>query len=154
MPRALDKGGSDDSFESLCRRFASDVPATTLLKELLHVNAVEERGDGKLVAKTRYFMPLHVDPGMILSSGSVLQDLGNTVAHNLYRGDEGRPMFERRATNTRVARSAIPQFQQYLEKEGQAFLERVDAWLTEHEVPEGSEDESVRLGLGAYWIEN
>ena len=33
------------------------------------------------------------------------------------------------------------------------FLERVDAWLTEHELPADSDEESVRLGVGTYWIE-
>ena len=62
-------------------------------------------------------------------------------------------MTKRRATNTRIAIDAIPEFREFLEKEGQAFLETIDAWLTEHERSDKNTSGSVRLGLGAYWIE-
>jgi hypothetical protein len=152
-PSALAVDGDPGSFEALCRRYASDVPATTMLKELRQVGAVVDGPDGQLVAKTRYYMPRQMDPELILSSGSVMQDLGNTVVHNLYRDDEHTARFERRAHNTRVAVSAKPLFQKYLEQEGQAFLERVDAWLSDHETEDDGVEESIRLGLGAYWIE-
>ncbi len=148
-PRALD----EPAFEALCKRYASDVPHTTMLKELRHVGAVVETDSGKLVAQTRYYMPQQLDPAMVLSSGSVLEDVGNTVAYNLARGDGDRPRFERRATNTRVAARVAPKFQDFLEREGQAFLERVDQWLTDHEVDPKGTEKAIRLGLGAYWIE-
>jgi len=152
-PLALSADGDGASFERLCRRYASDVPATTMLKELKHVGAVLETSAGDLIVQTRYYMPLQMDPVQILSSGSVLQDLGNTVAHNLFRTEHEAARFERRATNTSVAPSAVPQFQAYLEDEGQAFLERVDAWLTKHELHEANTGDGIRLGLGVYWIE-
>lgn len=152
-PRALAVAGDDVSFESLCRRFASDVPPTTMLKELKHVQAVSENKAGMLEAMMRTYMPQKTDPSLILSSGSVLEDIGNTVTHNLFRGDGDLPRFERRATNTRVSAKAKAKFQEYLEKEGQAFLERVDEWLTEHEVDGDGAGETIRLGLGTYWIE-
>ena len=152
-PRALDAEGDSGSFAALCRRFASDVPATTMLKELKHVGAITQGAGGKLVAQTRYFMPRQMDPEQVMSSGSVLEDLGNTVAWNLYREDADAPRFERRAHNIRMPAAARPEFQAFLEEEGQSFLERVDAWLTEHEIEEGSAEKGIRLGLGAYWIE-
>ena len=63
------------------------------------------------------------------------------------------PKFERRASNMRVRAAAVPAFQAFLDKEGQEFLERVDAWLSANEADEDSEETTVRLGLGAYWIE-
>ncbi len=152
FPRTLADDGREGSFEALCKRYASDVPATAMRKELRHVGAIEVEPDGRLVARMRTYMPRQTDPAKILSSGSVLEDLGNTVAWNLYREDGDRPRFERRATNKRVARTSVPAFQAFLEREGQAFLERVDEWLTEHEAENG--DEVVRLGLGTYWIED
>ena len=152
-PRALGNDGPS-GFEALCRRFASDVPASTLRKELLSVGAIEERPDGRLLARTRYYMPTRTDPMQVLSSGSVLEDLGTTVEYNLFREDGDLPRFERRATNTRMPASAVKPFQAFLEQEGQAFLERVDAWLTEHESAADEEGDTVRLGLGAYFICN
>ncbi|MGI9270840.1 MAG: DUF6502 family protein [Woeseiaceae bacterium] len=152
-PLALSVEGDETSFETLCKRYASDVPVTTMLKELKHVGAVVEGPTGDLVVQTRYYMPLQMDPEQILSSGSVMQDLGNTVAHNLFRKENTAARFERRATNTRIAADAAPEFQAYLELEGQAFLERVDAWLSDHELEKGSANKGIRLGLGTYWIE-
>ncbi len=152
-PSPLTIKGSTVSFESLCRRYVGDVPPTTMLKELMHVGAVEANKDGMVEAKMRTYMPRQLDAAQILSSGSVLEDIGNTVAYNLYRSGDDMPKFERRATNTRVKADAVPQFQLFLEKEGQEFLERVDAWLTEHEADDHDDKDTVRLGLGAYWIE-
>jgi hypothetical protein len=152
-PRPLQSDGADGSFETLCKRYVSDVAPQTMLKELRHVGAVVENGDGRLVAKMRTYMPRQLDEAQILSSGSVLQDLGKTVAYNLYREEHDMPKFERRASNMRVRASAVPAFQAYLDEEGQAFLERVDAWLSANEAEEDSNEDTVRLGLGAYWIE-
>jgi hypothetical protein len=152
-PRALPADGDQGSFFALCRRYASDVPATTMLKELKHVGAVIAGDDGRLIAQTRYYMPRQMDPERVMSSGSVMEDLGNTVAWNLYREQDDAPRFERRAHNIRMPASAKPEFQAFLEDEGQAFLERVDQWLTDNEIKENSAEQGIRLGLGAYWLE-
>ncbi|MCH7834122.1 MAG: hypothetical protein IH911_03480 [Proteobacteria bacterium] len=152
-PRGLPVAGADVSFETLCRRYASDVPATTMLKELKNVGAVHEDGAGLLLVKTRYYMPVQMDSEQILRSGGVLADIGGTVAHNLHRKADQPTRFERRATSTRMPAEALPQFREFLEQEGQAFLERVDEWLIEHELDDDDPRECIRLGLGAYWIE-
>lgn len=153
MPVTLPRTGEKRSFEALCNKYSGDVAATTMLKELKHVGAVEEGTDGTLTAKTRYYMPASMDPERMLSSGSVLEDIGYTVAYNLQRSDKDPGRFDRRATNTRMPASALPKFREFIAKEGQAFLEVVDAWLSEHEIDDGDDKDSIRLGLGAYWIE-
>ena len=152
QPRPLAVSGTNPSFETLCARYSGDVPSTTMLKELRHVGAVVEE-KGRLVAKTRYYMPVLMDPQQIVRSGSVIEDIGNTVAYNLHRGPTDPSRFERRATNTHIPAAVVPEFRNYIEQEGQAFLERVDSWLTERESQEAGDENGVRLGLGAYWIE-
>ena len=154
-PLALDAEGEGVTFQALSRRYAGDVPATAMLKELLHVGAVAQTTDGKLRALTRYYMPALLDAEAVLRSGSVLEDVGNTVAYNLHRQPKQASRFERRASNTRIARKAIPEFRAFLETRGQAFLEEVDTWLTAHEADDSEDVETlIRLGLGAYWIED
>lgn len=153
MPLGLSAAGPGISFRTLCAKYGGDVAETTMLKELKHVGAVTEE-DGILVARTRYYMPVLMDPEQILRSGSVVEDLGNTVAYNLHRKQDDAPRFERRATNAGVPAEAIPAFREFIDREGQAFLEKVDAWLSEHENGETGGKETVRLGLGAYWIED
>ncbi len=150
-PLRLDVSGDNPSFETLCDRYSGDVPATTMLKELRHVGAVAMEDDGRVIAKTRYYMPVHTDPEQMLRSGAVLEDIGQTVAWNLHRDDKDPSRFEIRASNRQIPPKAIPAFREFIEQEGQAFFERVDAWLTDHEDENASNP--VRLGLGGYWIE-
>lgn len=152
-PAPLPRSGEQRSFDALCGKYSGDVAATTMLKELRHVGAVEQDKDGMLTAKTRYYMPTMMDPGQMLRSGSVLEDLGYTVAYNLQRSATDPGRFEGRVTNTRMPASAVPEFRKFIEQEGQAYLEKVDAWLSEHETEDGNDKESIRLGLGTYWIE-
>jgi len=153
QPAPLSPIGETRSFEALCRKYSGDVAATTMLKELKHVGAVSETTDGTLMAKKRYYMPALMDPEQMLRSGSVLEDIAYTVAYNLNRKPEDPSHFERRATNTKIPAKAVPEFHEFVQKEGQAFLELVDAWLTDHEATHDDDKETVQLGLGAYWIQ-
>ena len=152
-PRPLPPVGATQSFASLCGKFSGDVAATTMLKELKHVGSVEEAADGTLTVQKRYYTPVLMDPEQMLRSGKVLEEIGYTVAHNLYRKHQEPGRFERRATNTKIPVGAVPEFRDFIKKEGQEFLERVDAWLTAHEDSKSKSSDSVRLGMGAYWIE-
>ncbi|MBT8078041.1 MAG: hypothetical protein KJO31_05655 [Gammaproteobacteria bacterium] len=152
-PALLPVSGSSSSFESLCGKYSGDVAASTLLKELKHVGAIEENANGELIAKTRYYMPVLLDPEQMLRSGSVLQDIGYTIAHNLHREESDPSRFEGRATNRNIPEHLLPEFHNYCEAEAQEFLEKIDAWLSENEDPEATAEDSVRLGMGAYWIQ-
>ena len=153
-PAALPADGDTGSFASLCHKYSGGIAPATMLKELKHVGAVSEDDAGMLNVRMRTYMPAMMDPERMLSSGSVLEDMGYTVAYNLDRSATDPGRFERRATNMKMPARAVTAFREFIEIEGQAFLERVDAWLSEHELEEGDDDsKSVRLGLGAYWIE-
>jgi len=153
-PRPLPPVGATRSFETLCGKYSGDVAATTMLKELKHVGSVEEADDGTLIVRKRFYTPVLMDPEQMLRSGNVLEELGYTVAHNLHREQEEPGRFERRATNTKIPVSVVPEFRDFVNREGQEFLERIDAWLTAHEDSESESSESIRLGMGAYWIED
>jgi hypothetical protein len=155
-PIELGVESADDtpSFTTLCDRYAGDVPATTLLKELKNAGAVVEDDHGKLRPLTRYYMPARANMAALDRAGSVLEDLGNTVAHNLARAETSAPRFERRATNLCVDVRALNAFRRYVERVGQQFLESIDSWLSAHEAPTERAEQQVRLGLGVYWIED
>lgn len=142
------------SFSAIVQRYGGDVPAVALLKELKRAGAVTEE-DGRLRALTRYYMPVATDEAALQRAGSVLEDLGNTVVHNLLPPARGAaPRFEGRATNTTIAAAAVPEFRQFLEQRGQALLEEVDAWLTVHEATAEDMAPRVRVGVGIYAIQD
>jgi len=150
-PRLLELAG-DRGFEGLAKRYAQDIPSTALLKELKSVGAVAATPQGRLRAKMRYYSPAALDDDAVLRSGSVLEDLGATVAENLMRAGE-RTRFEGRATNAKIARGGRRKFRDYIESRGMAFLEDIDRWLSQHESTDRKE-KTVRLGIGVYQIQD
>jgi hypothetical protein len=156
-PKSLPVEGEGATFAELLRRCgAGDVRPSTLLKELREAGAVRASADGRLEALKRNYIPQPMDANLIRLWGTVLADVATTYLHNLTRRSTKPARFERAAVNDRVLARAVPEFQKFLEHEGQAFLERVDAWLTEHEARAGTKHdaESVRLGAGLYHIQD
>jgi len=154
QPASLARDGEGRSFESLHRHYGGDIPAVAMLKELLKVGAVEELPDRRLRPASRYYMPDPQDPEAMVRAGSVLNDLGNTVAWNLARDEHQQSRFEGRATESKVPKRQARAFGEFLETEGQAFLERVDEWLTRHRADDddNNKTQARRLGVGVYMI--
>jgi hypothetical protein len=157
-PALLKLTGETGSFAALVRRCGgSDVPLTTLLKELKQAGAVRKRQDCRLEALKRDYIPQSMDEQLIRLWGTVLADIASTYVHNLTRDHTVVARFERAAVNDRIDKRAVPEFRKLLEQEGQQFLERLDAWLTEHQLPDSSGESSpaaVRLGVGVYHIQD
>ncbi len=160
-PLSIPVDGDLPSFAQLARRYGGDMPASALLKELKNNHMIENDTTGNLCVLKRYFVPAQSDPGALLRAGSVIHDLGNTLHHNLYKSNDTKNKqlhFERRASNTQMSPETASAFRAFVELEGQAFLEKVDAWLTAHEQPIDPNNvttkPSIRLGVGAYLIEN
>ncbi len=151
-PRDLPADGAGPSFAGLLRRYAGDIPATALVKELLKSGSIERRADGSYRVLRRYYMPRQMDEAAVERAGSVLADLATTVEYNLTRGAGEPSTFEGRAQNRRIDPRHLPSFRAFVEREAQGFLERVDDWLSAHEAPAGQP--TLRLGVGAYAIQD
>lgn len=157
QPALLKASGEGRSFEALVAKCGGgDVRPSTLLKELTSAGAVSQRRDGKVRALMRDYIPQSMDEHLVRLWGSVLADVARTYAHNMMRSPKTAARFERAAVNDRIPAAAVPAFLQILNQEGQAFLERMDRWLTEHQVndPSQSTGESVRLGIGLYQVQD
>ena len=81
--------------------------------------------------------------------------------HDLAPLDPGRDpeRFERMATTYALPRRHVRAFREFLANEGQALLERIDAWLaarsrptTEDDGARSRRDRPVRTGAGVYLI--
>lgn len=155
QPRVLSITGDEGSFWSLCQRYGGDVAVSTMLKELVRVKAVEQH-DGHVKVLQRYYMPVQFDPEWILNAGGVFSDLGTNINHNLAVPDSKPSRFLGRASNPTIDATAEPEFRAFVEEQGQAFLEKVDEWLTEHQVSGdgASPAERVRLGVGLFTIQD
>jgi hypothetical protein len=154
QPRVLPVTGDGATFAMLLKRYAGDIPTTALVKELVKAGSIE-RVDGRSYrVLRRYYMPRPMDGKSVERAGSVLADIVATVEHNLSRSAGEPARFEGRAQNRYVDPRNLPAFRAFLEREGQGFLERVDDWLTAHEVPAHAAGDAprLRLGVGIYAI--
>jgi len=156
-PAPLPLEGDGASVASLLRACgAGDVRPSTLLGELRRAGAVRKRADGRLEAVQRFYIPHAINAELIRLWGTVLSDVGTTYLHNLTRKVRTPSRFERAALNDRVRVESLPAFRAFLDQEGQAFLERLDAWLSANAVParDAGTAPTVRLGAGVYHIQD
>ena len=145
------------TFVELCKRYGGDLAPITLRRELARVGAIADLPGGEIRVLKRYYMPLQMDPDAVVRGGSMLEDLGTTISFNLGKPEDEVSRFAGRATNTRIRTADVRRFRAFLEQEGQAFLERIDEWLTRHEAPigdEGKKASSARVGAGVYGIQD
>ncbi|MBT8137042.1 MAG: hypothetical protein KJO54_08535 [Gammaproteobacteria bacterium] len=146
----LEKGSP--SFKDLYEKYSGKVvPITAMLKELRNVGAVTTTRHGMLRVLVRSYTPQQSDPGATKRVCMAVRDLAETGSWNLYRDEDQRARFERFATNQLVPVSAVKDFTDFLNEEGQAFLERADNWLIEKETSDPTED-VARMGVGVYQI--
>jgi len=155
QPRALDAKGEGATFEQLVRRYAGDIPVTALTKELLRSGSIQRMTDGRYRALRRFYMPRAMDGQAVERAGAVIADLAATVEHNLSRDAAEPPRFEGRAQSRHVDPRQLPAFRAFMEREGEAFLERCDEWLSAHEAQlgEGAPVAALRLGVGVFAIQ-
>jgi len=155
-PVVIPLEGTTPSFEALIRRYGGDVPAITILRELQRVKAVRLQGADEVQVVRRNYRLDTVNPEALIRSGSVLADISRTVTHNLYRSSGEPSRFEARASNMNLPISSLPAYRKYINEESQAFLEKIDAWLSNHELPENETNsgKSLRLGIGMYWVQS
>jgi hypothetical protein len=155
-PKDLEIEGAEGSFAELVRQHAPGIPLVAMIKELRAAGAVADVDGQRLRALKRSYVPRELNENLVRLWGTGLQDLGTTLEHNLSREEAELPRFDRRAISLRVDPKALPEFREMLEREGQAFLERVDEWISAHELHSSVDEQGrgVRIGVGVYHIQD
>lgn len=152
-PMVLSFEGKEPSFSSLARRFFSDVPATTTLRELIEAGAVARDDEGRVMALRDYFLPA---PGNVQNTermGGLIADFVGTVSYNLQRQAHEPSRIEIRTTEEDIAKIHEPAFRKVLEREATKFYRRIELWLKDKKEYETDEDDATtRLGFGVYQI--
>jgi len=154
-PVELSQAGAKASFSLLVKRYSGDVPARAVLDELLRVGAVERLDDDRIRLLSRAYIPRTSDLDKLDILGADVADLITTIDHNLQRGAED-PRFQRKVMYDNVPAESIPTFRALSAAQGQALLEKMDEWLSQHDRDVNASVKGagrVRAGIGIYYFE-
>ena len=155
-PKILHQDEGDESFRELVKYHGGGLPHKAVLKELINAGNVKILPDDRLEVIKPYYSPPGSNPEALLRAGTVINELSNTLLHNLYVAPNKKretPRFERRASSNDIDVKDVEAFKAFLNEEGQAFLERVAVWINDHQIETDDPDKTVRLGVGVYGIE-
>lgn len=141
-----------NSFERLAKEFGGGIASSILLDELIKTKSVKLLDNNKIKVLSRPYKPVSKTPEHMLQISQAVSDFSDTFYHNLIRSESEASRFEGRSYSDLISSKNIPLFQKFIEKEAYEFLVKVDNWLTEHEEPENTTEETKRVGLGMYLI--
>ena len=149
VPKDLAYEG-DDSFTRLVRKYSGDMPVAAMQKALIESSNISIIEDRKVRLLSHAYLPSD-DPTEKLSIlGTDTQQLIETINHNITAAPEDL-YFQRKASNHKVAVSSMPAIKQFIQRKGQAFLEEVDLYFSQHE---SEDEESVELSVSVYYHES
>lgn len=148
-PKDLEHEG-DDSFTALVRKYSGDMPVAAMQKALIESANISIADDGKVRLLSHAYLPSD-DPVEKLSIlGTDTQQLIETINHNITAKPEDLH-FQRKASNHKVPVSSISKIKQFTQRKGQAFLEEVDLYLSQHEP---GDEETVELSVSVFYNES
>ena len=140
----------DDSFTTLVRKYSGDMPVAAMQKALVESSNISIIEDRKVRLLSHAYLPSD-DPTEKLSIlGTDTQQLIETINHNITAAPEDL-RFQRKASYHKIAVSSIPAINQFIQRKGQAFLEEVDLYFSQHE---SEDEESVELSVSVYYHES
>jgi len=154
QPKDLPISAPTGSFTGLLKRYAGDLPHGAIRKEMEQRGVIEELPNGDIRVLMRDYVYSDLDPEIVWRMGVALHDHAATLEHNLNEERGNAPRFEAIADNASVSPAVYKAFQKLVEEKGLAFLEDVDAWLSENEVETNPDTrkQPIRLGVGVYLI--
>ena len=147
-PRDLDYEGRD-SFSQLVKDYSGDMPVAAMQKVLTSSSNIKFTDDDKVRLLSHAYLPSDDPIEKLVILGTDTSQLVDTIDFNLTAAEEAL-RFQRKASNPRVAVDSIPEIKQFLQRKGQAFLEEVDLYLSQHET---DQDSSAELSIAVFYHE-
>jgi hypothetical protein len=149
IPRDLDYDGRD-SFSDLVKRYSGDMPVAAMHKVLLASANIKFCDDGRVRLMSHAYLPSNDPLEKLMILGNDTSQLVETIDYNLTAAEDAL-RFQRKASNARVALDSIPEIKQFLKRKGQAFLEEIDLYLSQHET---EDDSTAELSVSVFYHES
>jgi len=156
MPAALPFDGTGKSFSALVKRFSGDIPARTILDELLHSGAVKHLKDQRIQLVAKAYIPASDSTEKIKMLGTDVSDLINTIDHNLKTaGSASR--FQRKVTYNNIPQEHVDAIRSSIVHTAQAALEKMNQDMAKHDRDSNPQIKGTgrkRAGIGIFYFEN
>ncbi len=153
-PLDLPLEGEESSFSQVVKIFSGDVPVRAILDELTRADCVTRLENGKIVLKTRAYLPKAESGEKLEILGTDVRDLISTIDHNL--GPEREPFFQRKVAYDNLPQEVLDHLREMSAKKAQALLEEMDHWLAQRDRdtnPLAKGSGRKRAGIGVYYFE-
>ena len=152
-PAVLPMEGDQGSFSALVKEYSGDIPPAAMLS-VLESSGTVSAGDYGVTLQARAYMPSATPAENIDILGTDVAELLATIGHNLAVEPTER-LFQRKVSNVRVTREAVPAFRRFSDRKSQQLLEEYHDWLTGHEIDPADDDapEPAYLAVGIYYTE-
>ncbi len=153
-PRPLPVEG-EGGFAELVRAYSGDMTPRALLDELERVGAVARDAEGRVVLRTRGYVPA-AEADRLAILGVDVADLIETIDHNLQAREPEARRFQRKVMYDNLPAEALPELRRLARERGQALLEELNAWLAERDRdvnPAVTGTGRKRAGVGVYYFE-
>ena len=154
-PLPLRMRGKPVSFHELVKRYSGDIPAPTMLQELVRVGAVKQLKDGRLGLVVRGYIPQKGLDQKMAILGQDTADLISTIDYNVHVNPSS-PRIQRKVMYDNVPIESAEAFQSVAQARAQEMLEALDRWLSHRDRdanPTVKGKGRVRIGLGVYHFE-
>ena len=148
-PRDLEQEG-ENSFSELVKLYSGDMPVAAMQKVLLNSANIKFTDDNKVRLLSHAYLPSDDPVEKLAILGNDASQLVDTIDFNLTAAEEAL-RFQRKASNPKVAIESIPEIKQFLRRKGQAFLEEVDLYLSQHET---EDDSSAEVSVSVFYHES
>lgn len=150
LPKDLPYEG-EYSFTSLVRQYSGDMPVAAMQKALTKSGNICLTENNRVRLLSHAYLPSEDPIEHINILGVDAGQLIDTINHNIIANSEDL-RFQRKASNHKVSKDAIPLVKRFLARKGQSFLEEIDHYLTEHESDD--EKDTAELSISVYYHES
>ena len=123
------------------------MPVAAMQKALLASSNIKFSDDNQVRLLSRAYLPSDDPVEKLAILGTDTRQLIETIDYNLAAPEEAL-RFQRKTSNPRVALASIPAIKQFLRRRGQAFLEELDLYLSQHEA---DDDSTTELSIGLFY---
>jgi len=154
-PTDLPVSGTGVTFQTLVKKYSGDMPFRAILDELIRVGAAARTDADRVHLLARGYLPTGDENMKIHILGTDVAHLIASIQHNLVPDERGS-FYQRKVMYDNLPQDVLPAFRKLSTASAQKLLEKLDAWLSDHDRDSSSGvSGSGRniAGLGIYYFE-